>query len=67
MRPSNRKKTAAYIAERSAPPEKPMGHAEAIIMGNTGTAENKIEAFENAGAKSSRVVDKSDRHVKHLL
>jgi hypothetical protein len=37
LRPSNRKKTAAYIAGRSAPPEKHMGHAEAIIMGETGT------------------------------
>lgn len=28
-----------------------MGHAEAIIMGKTGTAENKIKAFENASVK----------------
>jgi succinyl-CoA synthetase alpha subunit len=48
---SNRKKTVAYIAGRAAPPEKRMGHAGAIIMGKTGTAENKIEAFESVGAK----------------
>jgi succinyl-CoA synthetase alpha subunit len=45
------KLVVAYVAGRFAPTEKRMGHAGATIMGKTGTAENKIEAFESAGVK----------------
>lgn len=62
-----KKPMAAYIAGLTAPPGKRMGHAGAIISGGSGTAKEKIDAFETAGVPVAKIPEDIANLVAPLL
>lgn len=57
-----------FIAGRTAPPGKRMGHAGAIVSGSgTGTAQSKIEALTNAGVPVGDTPEDVTEHVEDVL
>jgi succinyl-CoA synthetase alpha subunit len=59
---------AGFIAGRTAPPGKRMGHAGAIVSGSgTGTAESKIDALNDAGVPVGDTPEEVAEHIEDLL
>lgn len=61
------KPVVAFIAGRSAPAGKQMGHAGAIISSGSGTAEEKIESLKAAGVKVAQKPSEIPQLMKDIL
>lgn len=61
------KPIVAYLAGKSAPPGKRMGHAGAIIEKGKGTFEGKVEALQSAGVKVAELPFQVPQLLKELM
>jgi succinyl-CoA synthetase alpha subunit len=62
-----KKPVVGFIAGRTAPPGKRMGHAGAIISGGGGTAREKTEALNQVGVPVAKVPSEIPGLVRSAL
>lgn len=62
-----KKPIVGFIAGRTAPPGRRMGHAGAIVSGGSGGAEDKLEAMRSAGIKTVDNPSYMGKTMKELL
>ena len=67
LRDNITKPVVSYIAGKTAPPGKRMGHAGAVISGKSGTAESKIAALNAVGVQVATMPHEVPKLIKDVL
>ncbi len=67
IKENSSKPVVGFIAGRTAPPGKRMGHAGAIVSGDTGTAETKVKALEDAGMSVADTPSEVAKKIEELV